>query len=98
MIDGNCGSSCHDILDYLVKLPHVRLVGQSTDGTTVYSELNRTTLPSDIGFNFPMKIIEKRVRKSNQPYSPKQYYHGDIKNTAKLKQWVYSDHTLTSTS
>jgi hypothetical protein len=87
--DGRCGSSCLTFVGQLINIPGVILVGAPTHADSYYTEIHYAKLPSTFAeLGFPMKVMRKRSRLSNQPYIPRYIFPDDINNTKRLKEWI----------
>jgi hypothetical protein len=87
--DGRCGSSCLTFVGQLINIPGVILVGTPTHADSYYTEIHHEKLPSTFAeLGFPMKVIRKRARLSNQPYTPQYLFPDDINDTKRLQEWI----------
>ena len=89
LTDGHCGSACLDFADALLKMEGVVHIGLPTSADTLYMDIRQEKLPSSIGnIAFAMKVYRRRLRESNQAYTPKKLWEADIWNTIQLENWI----------
>ncbi len=89
LTDGACVSSCLNLVDLVLKLPHVVQIGAETQSDTFLLENRPAPLPSGHAvLQFPIKLYRHRERLANQSYKPAVAWPGDIADTAALETWV----------
>ena len=71
IVHGGCVSSCLDAIDVFKRFDNVKLIGAPTSADTLYMDVRRGPLPSNLGrFVLPLKIWHNRPRKSGEIYRP----------------------------
>jgi hypothetical protein len=87
--DASCASSCLNGADTVLSLPDVRHFGQTTGADTVFMDVRKVDLPSQLGvLVFGQKVDRAGLRANNQPWVPSLQYDGQIGETENVQAWV----------
>lgn len=95
LTDSTCASACLDFMDMALALPGAIHLGLPTSGDTMYLEAAIQKTPSGANLAIPIKVWRNRVRGSNQCYTPRHLFTGDITDTEAVQDWVLRILSLT---
>ncbi len=89
LTDGDCESSCLNLVDLARKLPGAVQIGDETGADTLYLENRPAPLPSGRAvLELPMKHYRNRERGQNVAYSPALHWRGDMGDDHGLEAWI----------
>lgn len=90
IMDKNCYSASLMFIDELRGMQsHVILIGETTGADSMYMELRRVSLPSEMGeMGFPIRVYVGPFRGHNVPYKPDIQYGGNLSDTKELQSFV----------
>jgi hypothetical protein len=89
LTDGACVSSCLNLVDLMLSLPHVRQVGDETGADTYYLENRSAPLPTDHAvLQIPIKLYTNRKRRRNASHEPSLKWTGEMADTGVIEAWI----------
>jgi hypothetical protein len=89
LTDGACVSSCLNLVDLMLSLPHVRQVGDETGADTYYLENRPAPLPTGHAvLQIPIKLYSNRTRQKNASHEPSAKWSGDMGDTEGIEAWI----------
>ena len=89
LTDGDCESSCLNLVDLARKLPGAIQIGDETGADTLYLENRPAALPSGRAvLELPMKLYRNRERGKNVAYKPAFRWSGDMADDLGLERWI----------
>lgn len=91
LTDNFCRSTCWTFVREMIQMPGVVHIGQETTIQSIYSYAKQVRSPSQqFDFFFPTQIRVKPSYNLEQSLVPSIKYEGDIKDEAKVIDWVLS--------
>lgn len=91
LVDGYCTSSCLTMVDIVRRVFGAQVIGQPTSADSVYIDMREERLPGErMTLYMSLKVYPRRQRGNNEAYWPsgRDFYDGDMSDTAALEQWV----------
>lgn len=91
LTDNFCRSTCWTFVRELIQMPGVVHIGQDTTVQSIYSFAKQVRSPSEqFDFFFPTQVRIKPSYSLGESLTPSIKYDGDIKDEAKVIDWVLS--------